>query len=97
MGPNLKCPLHSKENKRRLGMNEMKKSEFRQVKARASIELVEYSDGTVECVPKFEPPIDLTLDSHAMISAMYQDMNNFLNTSNSGDKDENSNEPSNTE
>ena len=77
--------------------DEIKKSEFRTIKARASIELVEYSDGTVECVPKFEPPIDLTLGSHAMISAIYKDMNNFLNkTSNSGDKDENSNEHSTT-
>ena len=74
--------------------DKVEKSEFRKIKARASIELVEYSDGTVECVPKFEPPLDLTLGSHAMISAMYQDMNNFLNTSNSGDKDENSNKHS---
>lgn len=74
----------------------IKKSEFRQVKAKATIELVEYTDGTVECIPKFEPLMDLTLGSHAMVSAMYQDMNNFLNTSNSGDKDENSNEHSST-
>ena len=77
--------------------DKIEKSEFRTVKAKASIELVEYSDGTVECIPKFEPPIDLTLGSHAMISAMYQDMNTFLNnTSNSGDKDEKSNEHSST-
>jgi len=75
----------------------IERSEFRTVKAQASIELIEYSDGTVECIPKFEPSMDLTLGSHAMISAMYQDMNNFLNkTSNSGDKDENSNKHSST-
>lgn len=76
-------------------MSNAKKSEFRKVKAHASIELTEYTDGTVECIPKFKPLQDLTLGSHAMISAMYQDMNNYLNQSSKPEeehKDETSNE-----
>lgn len=79
--------------------DDVNKSEFRKVKAKATIELIEYSDGTVECIPKFEPPMDLTLGSHAMISAMYQDMNNYLKQSSQpeGEANEESNKSSNTD
>lgn len=51
-------------------MSDIENSEFRQVKARASIKLTEYTNSTVECIPKFEPPVNLTLGSHAIINTM---------------------------
>lgn len=70
------------------------KAPDRKIKATATILLTEYDDGTVDCIPKFTPDFNPTLGCHAMISAMYKDMNTFLTNTKPGDKDEkDSNKP----
>lgn len=69
--------------------DEVKKSEFRKVKAKATIELTEYSDGTVECIPRYEPAFDSTLGSHVMVGTIYNDIMQYINNLNTkeGDSD----------